>query len=68
MVILFQLGILSFFVGSTRAMGHGDEGSEGIEREIQDVQAHNARWASDPLALTHIAGLYLDIGNERSRR
>ena len=48
-------------------MVNGDEGSESIEREIQNFQAHNTRWSSDPLALTHIAGLYLDVGNERGR-
>ena len=68
LVLLFLLtGILSFFVGSTGAMVHEDEGSESIEREIRNIQDADAHWSSDPLALTHIAGLYLDIGNERSR-
>ena len=48
-------------------MVNGDEGSESIEREIQDVQAKNRHWSSDPLALTYLAGLYLDLGNERGR-
>ena len=46
---------------------NGDEGSEGIEMEIRNIQDADAHWSSDPLALTQIAGLYLDIGNERSR-
>ena len=66
-LIFFLTGLLSFFVGLAGAMINGDEGSESIEMEILDIQANNALWSSDPLALTHIAGLYLDLGNERSK-
>ena len=64
---IFLIGILIFSVRPAGAMVNGAEGPESIEMEILDFQANNVRWSSDPLALTYLAGLYLDLGNERSR-
>ena len=66
-VCLVLTGILLCFGSSAGSMVNGAEGPESIEREIQDLQTNNKRWSSDPLALTYLAGLYLDLGNERGR-
>ena len=60
-------GILLCFGSRAGSVVNGDDGPARIEREIQDVQAKNRQWGSDPLALTYLAGLYLDLGNERGQ-
>lgn len=41
-----------------------DESPESIQQEIQKLRAQDSFRSSDPIVLTQVSGLYLDLGNE----
>ena len=65
-VCLILIGSLNCIVGPVGSVVHGYEGPLGIKQEIQQLQTEDTPQSTDPIALTYLAGLYLDLGNETS--
>ena len=62
MVVLALIGNLNCLVSVTWSMGEPEESVESIKEEIRRLRA--LPYSTDPVILTQLAGLYLDLGNE----
>ena len=66
-ICLVLIGSLNFIVVPAGSMVFAYESPLGIKQEIQQLQTKGIPQSTDPTALTYLAGLYLDLGNETSQ-